>query len=188
MSCGHYIKRDYAGNHAGFGVGAVFLFIGLMSLVMRNTGIQFFGLYSWGYWLFIPAFFILIGAISHISRDRSIRQDVAAVIQQGGRSRYTLDEIAAEAGVRRHCLLRVLMDLRDLGWITYNYDATTREIVIGKQIMHQQSAVYYPIPSQNELVTMQVVQKKYHFCINCGQMLEDTAEKKYCPNCGALVP
>jgi len=32
------------------------------------------------------------------------------------------------------------------------------------------------------------VQKKYHFCMYCGQMLEDTTEKKFCPNCGALVP
>ncbi|HME56177.1 MAG TPA: hypothetical protein VKM55_28500 [Candidatus Lokiarchaeia archaeon] len=188
MSYGHCIKRDYAGNHAGFGVGAVFLFIGLVSLVMRNAGNLFFGLYSWGYWMFIPAFFILIGAISQISRDRRIRQDVAAVLRQGGQSRYSLDEIADEAGVRQQCLPRVLMDLRDLGWIAYNYDATADEIVVSEQIVHQQPTVYKQLPSQNELVTVQAVQKKYHFCMYCGQMLEDTTEKKFCPNCGAVVP
>ena len=181
MSCGHCMRRDYAGNLAGFGVGTVFLFIGLVSLVMRNASIHFFGLYSWGYWLFVPAFFILIGSISQVSMDRRIRQDVVNVIRQGGGRTYTIDEIAIEAGVRPHCVPRVLMDLRDLGCISYTHDTRTGKIVVGEQAFYQQPTQYQPAIAQTS-------QKKYHFCMYCGLMLEETTGKRYCPNCGSLVP
>jgi len=181
MSCGYCMQREYAGHRGGFGVAAVFLFIGLISLVMRNAGIQFFGLYAWGYWLFVPAFFIMIGSISQVSMDRRIRQDVASLIRQGGSRVYTIDEIAIEAGVRRHCVPRVLMDLRDLGLIAYTQDARTGEIAMGGQAVYQQAANFQPVVAQ-------VIQKRYHFCMNCGQKLEEASGKKYCPNCGSLVP
>ena len=146
MSCrNYYTKRDYAGNHAGFGVGAVFVFIGLVSLVMRNAGMQIFGLYAWGHWLFIPAFFIIIGSIAQVSTDKCIRQDVASMLAQGGYRKYTLDQISIEANVKHHCVLRVLMDLRDLGMITYTCDAQSGEIVVGDQMIYPQAAVYQPV-------------------------------------------
>jgi len=189
MSCrNYYTKRDYAGNHAGFGVGAVFMFIGLVSLVMQNAGIQIFGLYAWGHWLFIPAFFILIGSTAQVPIDKRIRQDVTSLLAQGGNRKYTLDEIAIEANVKYHCVLRVLMDLRDLGIITYTYDARSGEIMAGNQAIYPQVTVYQPVSRRMEPVPTQFVQKKYHFCTNCGQMLEDITEKKYCPACGSLLP
>ncbi len=183
-----YTKRDYSGNHAGFGVGAVFVFVGLISLVMRNLGISYFGLASWGYWLFIPAFFIIIGSIAQIGTDKRIREDVASLLKQGGSHTFTIDEISREANVKRHFVLRVLMDLRDLGLINYTYYGASSNFIVGDQCGYQQVAVQQPGCQKNEPIVSQVVQVKYHYCPNCGQAIEDTPDKKYCANCGSLVP
>ena len=183
----HYMKREYAGNHATFGTGVMFLLVATISLILRTLSVDFISLASWGFWLFVPAFFILIGAVSQLSTDRRIRQDVETSMRQRGSGRFPLDEIAAESGVKRRFLLRVLMDLRNMGRITYRYDAQTGEIITGEQVTYQQSPEFKPIQSRNEPVAEEMIQKGRHFCIFCGQIFEPNTEVKYCPNCGSQL-
>lgn len=183
----HYVKREYAGNHAAFGTGVMFLFIGTISLILRTMNVDFIGLSSWGFWLFIPAFFILIGAVGQLSTDRRIRQDVEAAMRQRGSGRFLLDEIAADAGVKRRFLLRVLMDLRTMGHLTYRYDDQTGEIIVGEQVLYQQAPEYLPLSNRKEPATIQAVQKERLYCIFCGQIFEPNIEIKYCPNCGSQI-
>jgi len=183
----HYMKREYAGNHAAFGTGIVFLLVATISLILRTINFDFISLSSWGFWFFVPAFFILIGAVGQLSTDKRIRRDVEATMRQRGSGRFPLDEIAAEAGVKRRFLLRVLMDLRNMGRITYRYDGQTGEIIVGEQITYQQAPEYQPLPSRNEPVPLPAVQNERRYCIYCGQLFEPNTEIKYCPNCGSQL-
>jgi hypothetical protein len=182
------MKREYAGNHAAFGTGVMFLLVATISLIFRTGNIDFIGLSSWGFWLFIPAFFILVGAVGQVSTDNRIRKDVEAAMQQRGSGRFPLDEIAAEAGVKRRFLLRVLMDLRNMGRIKYRYDGQTGEIIVGEQVMYQQAPEFKTIPGRSELAAEKIIQTERHFCIFCGQIFEPNTEVKYCPNCGSQLP
>nr|MDO8114610.1 zinc ribbon domain-containing protein [Candidatus Sigynarchaeota archaeon] len=186
MSDRHYEKREYAGNYAAFGTGFVFLFVGIMSLVMRAFNFDLIGLSGWGFWLFIPAFFILLGAVSQLYTDKKVRQDVQIVLQDRGNGRFKLDEIAAEAGVKRKFLLRVLMDLRAAGRVKYKYDGQTGEIIIGEEVKYEQAPEYQPMAKGGQAV--QAVPKEKKFCIFCGQQLEQNPGVKFCPNCGSQLP
>jgi hypothetical protein len=185
MSDRRYEKNEYVGNYAAFGTGAVFLIVGMVSLVMRATNFNFIDLAGWGFWLFIPAFFILLSAVSQYLTDRRVRKDVEMVINERGPGRYKLDEIAVEAGVKRKFLLRVLMDLRASRRIKYMYDNQTGEIIIGEQIQYEQSPEYQPLARGNQFV--QAVPQDSSFCVFCGQKLEQNSEVKFCPNCGSQL-
>lgn len=181
----HYVKREYEGTNSSLGCGLVFLGVGIVSLVFSSLSITFLSLNSWGYWLFIPAFFMLVGSVSNKSTDKRIRRDVLAVVQSRKTGRFTIDEIAADAGVKRSHLLRVLMDLRAEGLISYKYDSQTGEIILGEGIQYQQAPGFEPA-KKGEQASIQVgIDHKY--CIFCGQMLE-SQQVKFCPNCGSQLP
>ncbi|MEX2728841.1 MAG: hypothetical protein Q6353_016410, partial [Candidatus Sigynarchaeum springense] len=178
----HYEKREYEGTNSSLGCGLVFLGIGIVSLVFSSLRIDFLSLNTWGYWLFIPAFFMLIGAINNRSTDKRIRRDVLAAVQARKTGRFSLEEIAADAGVKRSHLLRVLMDLRAEALVSYKYDSQTGEIILGEGMQYQQAPGFEPVKKgeQNALQTSE--ERKY--CIFCGQMLDANQQVKFCPNCG----
>jgi hypothetical protein len=180
----HYEKREYEGTNSSLGCGLVFLGVGIVSLVFSSLSITFMGLSTWGYWLFIPSFFMLVGAISNKSTDKRVRRDVLAVVQSRKLGRFTLDEIAADAGVKRSHLLRVLMDLRGEGLVSYKYDSQTGEIILGEAIQSQQAPGFEPVKKGQEPVVVAVSEHKY--CIFCGQLLDP--QVKFCPNCGSQLP
>ncbi|MHA2309673.1 MAG: zinc ribbon domain-containing protein [Candidatus Heimdallarchaeaceae archaeon] len=67
-----YTKKQYTGNWSAFGTGAVFALVGIIGIILRVTGTDFIGLASWGYYMFIPAFFIILGGISGLLTDRRL--------------------------------------------------------------------------------------------------------------------
>lgn len=185
------VKSDLA-------TGTVFLFVGVLSIVMNAASIDFIGLRFWGAFLFIPAFFIMLDGISKFSRGKAIRNDVLMVIKSRGSGRYTIDEIAADAGVKRKHLLRVLFDLRSEGQILYRYDSHTGEIILGEGHAYEQAPGYVPqgnaavpaasqepatIQAQPQAEAPAAVDRK--FCVFCGQKLD--AGARYCPNCGSSL-
>lgn len=179
-----YEKREYEGTNSSLGCGLVFLGVGIVSLVFSSAGITFLSLNTWGYWLFIPAFFILIGAVSSKSTDKRVRRDVLAVVQTRKTGRFSVDEIAADAGVKRSHLLRVLMDLRGEGLVSYKYDSQTGEIILGEGVQYQQAPGFEPAKKGEQPVPQAASERKY--CIFCGQMLD--ASPRFCPNCGSQLP
>ncbi len=179
-----YEKREYVGTNSSLGCGMVFVGVGIVSLVFSSLGIDFLGLRSWGYWLFIPAFFMLIGTVGSKSTDKRVRRDVLAVVQARKAGRFSLDEIAADAGVKRSHLLRVLMDLRGEGLVSYKYDSQTGEIILGEGVQYQQ-APGFELAKKGEQPTPQAASER-KYCIFCGQMLD--ASPRFCPNCGSQLP
>ena len=59
----YYSKKKYEAAIETLGVGFVFLFVAILSLFFIAFGVPFIGLRSWGYWLFIPAFFIILAGV-----------------------------------------------------------------------------------------------------------------------------
>ncbi|MFX1339329.1 MAG: hypothetical protein ACFFDK_12025, partial [Promethearchaeota archaeon] len=58
----YYSKEKYKAVKGSFICVLVFLFVAILSLIFIRVGNTFLGLRFWGFWLFIPAFFILLGA------------------------------------------------------------------------------------------------------------------------------
>ncbi|MHA1793036.1 MAG: hypothetical protein ACTSVI_10360 [Promethearchaeota archaeon] len=181
-----YQKREYEGQHlkSTISVATVFTLVGILSIILKSfPDMDIAGVSHWGTWLFIPAFFMYLASIGAYSRDKQIRKDVLLSLQERGKGRYTLDEIAADAGVKRNDLLKVLMDLRSAGKISYRYDDLTGDIVLGEKIMYEPAPDYEPLPDRTALpLKGESISKNY--CIYCGQKLEGRVAK-FCPNCGS---
>ncbi|MFX0100038.1 MAG: zinc ribbon domain-containing protein [Candidatus Hodarchaeota archaeon] len=180
----HYHKRDYEGNLSGFAVGIVFCFVGILSLVLNNLDVDFISISTWGYWLFIPAFFILLGSTGQYFTDKRIKRDVLAAIQSRSNGSYNLDEVAADSGVKRKDLLRVLMDIRSEGLIKYSYNESSGEIIVGEQVQYEPAPEFKPLPKRSPPPEPEELSEK-NFCLFCGHKLREGA--KFCPNCGSSL-
>jgi hypothetical protein len=154
-----------------FGTGLVFLFVAIMSLVFRAINFDLIGLSSWGYWLFIPAFFIQF--------QKAVR---VAILDRGNQGAHKLEDIALEVGIKPKVVLRVLIDLRQKGVISYRFNSETGEIVLGENV------VYVPVdnyvaPPKNLAEPLSTEGKSY--CVYCGQQLREGS--LFCENCGSKI-
>ena len=122
----YYYKKNYTGNLSTFGTAIVFAIVGILSLIFRAYNISFIGLAGWGYWLFIPAFFIFIGGFSTIYWDKRMRDTVyGAIVNRTGKVK--LENFAQEVSIKPNNILRILLDLRAKRGIQYSYDGATGE-------------------------------------------------------------
>ncbi len=166
-----------------FGTGLVFLFVAIMSLVFRAINFDLIGLSSWGFWLFIPAFFITIGGFTQISTNIQFQKAVrVAILDRGNQGAHKLEDIALEVGIKPKDVLRVLIDLRQKGVISYRFNSETGEIILGENV------VYTPIdnyiaPPKNLEEPLSTEGKSY--CVYCGQQLREGAI--FCENCGSKI-
>ncbi len=174
-------KETYEAAIGTFAVAIVFLFVAILSLVFRTFNIDFIGLDSWGYWLFIPAFFIFLGGFSQLYRNYKYKQVVrSALAQRNFQGSYKLEHIALEIGMKPKILLSVLLDLRAKGIIKYNFDPESGKINLGQPIAYQPAAEYVP-PAKKLEQPLPTEGKKY--CVYCGHKLETGGN--FCPNCGS---
>jgi hypothetical protein len=166
-----------------FGTGLVFLFVAIMSLVFRAINFDLIGLSSWGYWLFIPAFFITIGGFTQINTNIQFQKAVrVAILDRGNQGAHKLEDIALEVGIKPKVVLRVLIDLRQKGVISYRFNSETGEIVLGENV------VYVPVdnyvaPPKNLAEPLSTEGKSY--CVYCGQQLRKGS--LFCENCGSKI-
>ncbi len=177
----YYYKEKYEAAIGTFAVAIVFLFVAILSLVLNAFEIDFIGLRSWGYWLFIPAFFIFIGGFNQLYTNYKYKQAVKnALIQRNFQGTHKLEHIALEIGMRPKDLLRVLLDLRNRGVVQYSFSPDTGEIILGKVISYTQSEEYTP-PEKKLDAPLPTEGKNY--CVYCGYKIE--AKGNFCPNCGS---
>ena len=174
-------KETYEAAIGTFAVAIVFLFVAILSLFFLKFEIGFIGLDSWGYFLFIPAFFIFIGGFSQLYRNYKYKQVVkSALAQRNFQGTYKLEHIALEIGMKPKVLLSVLLDLRSKGIIKYSFDAETGQIILGQPITYQPATEYIP-PAKKLETPLPTEGKKY--CVYCGHKME--AGGNFCPNCGS---
>ncbi|MFW9973030.1 MAG: zinc ribbon domain-containing protein [Candidatus Odinarchaeota archaeon] len=178
-----YYKESYEAAIGTFAVAMVFLFVAILSLFFLHFNIPFIGLAWWGYWLFIPAFFIFIGGFEQLYRNYKYKQVVKnAIAQRNFQGTYKLEHIALEIGMKPAILLRVLLDLRNKGVLKYSFDAETGQIILGQPITYKPATEYVAPPKKIEdpLPT-----EGKNYCVYCGQKLESSGN--FCPNCGSKL-
>lgn len=178
----YYQKDSYEAPMQIFGTGIAFIVVGSLALLFNMLSIDIIGLRYWGYWLFIPAFFIMIGGFSQISINNRYKKAVkGAILNRGSQGTHKLEHIALEVGIKPKDLLRVLQDLREKGEIQYRFNPDTGLIELGQMIQYNPVSNYVspgkveaPIPAGD---------KKY--CVYCGHQFDKDAQ--FCPSCGSSI-
>lgn len=171
------VERRYEGRSqylGAFGLAAVFITMGILGIIFYIFHIDFISLRSWGYYMFIPAFFIIIGGISTYSRVKRLKREVLATLENYKNSRVNADDLAKELIMERPSLMRLLIDLRTDGTTKFRVDAKTGEILFGE--------VFTPPPIEKEATTEPA---GIIYCPQCGYRI--SADSVFCPNCGSSV-
>ncbi|MFX1408886.1 MAG: zinc ribbon domain-containing protein [Promethearchaeota archaeon] len=179
----YYFKESYEAAWGTFFCAMAFLFVAIFSTVLAVLDNPFLGLHTWGYWMFIPAFFIFYGGFSQLYRNIQYKKIVRnALAQRNFQGTHKLEHIALEIGMRPKDVLRVLLDLRSKGIVQYSFNAESGEIILGQKISYAPSDDYTP-PAKKLEEPLPSEGKNY--CVYCGHKLEAVAN--FCPNCGSKL-
>ena len=179
----YYSKEKYEAPMETFGVGIAFIVVGVISLVLNALNLDFIGLSYWGIWLFIPAFFITIGGFTQINTNRKFQKAVrVALMDRDFQGNHKLEDIALEVGIKPKDVLRVLVDLRDKGFVKYKFNSNTGEIELGKGVEYKVSTDFIPPPKK---IMAPITTHNQSYCVYCGQQLRESAQ--FCENCGSKI-
>lgn len=177
----YYSREKYESTYTSFFCGGAFLFVAILSLVLLATNNTFIGLSGWGYWLFIPAFFIIFfGGFQQIYTNMKFKKAVRNAILDRGQGTVKLEDLALEVGIRPRDVLRVLVDLRAKGVITYKFNQQTGEIILGEQVQYTPHENYTAPPKQ---LQAPLETEERNFCVYCGHKMREGA--RFCENCGS---
>ena len=179
----YYTKKKYEAAIETLGVGLVFLFVAILSLVFLAFDFDFIGLKSWGYWLFIPAFFIILGGFSQYYTNIKFQKAIkVAILDRGNQGTHKLEDISLEVGIKPKDVLQVLIDLRQKGVVSYRFNSETGEIILGEKVTYVKSEDYVVPPKKLE-DPLETKGKAY--CVYCGHQLPK--EGNFCENCGSKI-
>ena len=166
-----------------FGVGIVFIVVGVISLILNTIGLDFIGLRYWGYWLFIPAFFIMIGGFTQINTNNKFKKAIRnAILDRGGKGVHKLEDIALEVGIKPKDVLRVLADLRANRLISYKFNSQTGEIILGEGVEYAPSEEFVAPPKK---IPDPLPTEGKNYCVYCGNQVSEDA--KFCAFCGSAL-
>ncbi|MBD3230423.1 MAG: zinc-ribbon domain-containing protein [Candidatus Lokiarchaeota archaeon] len=173
-------ERVYEGTAefwSTLGVAIAFTIVGTISVLFNIFRFDFIGLRWWGFWLYIPAFFIWISAISTYQKNKRAQKMVKGTLESYKDARISLDDLASETMIKKGDLLRVLMDLRTDGKIKYRYDRNNGDILLGE---------YKEGPKPEKKASEPEKPKsKSVYCPYCGAPVTD--EDKFCYKCGSSI-
>ena len=179
----YYTKKKYEAAIETLAVGLVFLFVAILSLFFLAFDLNFIGLKSWGYWLFIPAFFIILGGFSQYNTNMKFQKSIkVALLDRGNQGTHKLEDIALEVGIKPKDVLQVLIDLRQKGIVSYRFNSDTGEIILGEKVAYVKSEDYVVPPKKLE-EPLETKGKAY--CVYCGYQLPK--EGNFCENCGSKI-
>ncbi len=172
-------ERRYEGPSeylGAFGLATVFIFVGILSIVFYFIHFDFISLRQWGYWMFIPAFFIMIGGITTYIRHQRLKKEVIAALdsyKSGGR--IGIKSLAGDLMMAEPHLMRLLIDLRADQQIKFRVDMKTGEIIFGETFT----------PPAIDTNKTPITTTDTFFCPQCGKRIP--AESVFCPNCGGSI-
>lgn len=181
----YYSKKKYEAAIETLGVGLVFLFVAVLSLFFRWFNVDFIGLSYWGYWLFIPAFFIILGGFQQYYTNNKFQKSIkVAILDRGNQGTHKLEDISLEVGIKPKDVLQVLIDLRQKGIVSYRFNSDTGEIILGEKVAYVKSEEYVVPPKK---LAEPLETKGKAFCVYCGHSLEREKEGNFCENCGSKI-
>jgi len=179
----YYSKKKYEAAIETLGCGFVFLFVAILSLFFLAFNVNFIGLNSWGYWLFIPAFFIILGGVQQYYTNEKFQKSVkVAILDRSNQGTHKLEDIALEVGIKPRDVLKVLIDLRQKGAISYRFNSETGEIILGEKVAYVKSEEFISPPKQ---LAEPLETKGKGYCVYCGHSL--STEGAFCENCGSKI-
>ncbi len=179
----YYSKKKYEAAIETLGCGFVFLFVAILSLFFLAFNVNFIGLSSWGYWFFIPAFFIILGGVQQYYTNNKFQKAVrVAILDRSNQGTHKLEDIALEVGIKPRDVLKVLIDLRQKGAISYRFNSETGEIMLGEKVAYVKSEEYVVPPKQ---LTEPLETKGKGYCVYCGHSLSTGGA--FCENCGSKI-
>jgi hypothetical protein len=171
-------ERRYEGRSqylGAFGLGGAFIAVGIISILLNIFHVEFIGLQSWGYFMFIPAFFIIIGGIATYIRVERLKKEVLAALENYRDTQVNVDDLVKELMMERPSLMRLLIDLRTDSYIKFRVDAKTGELIFGQAF----------VPSPIDTKVTPIVATDTIFCPQCGFRI--SADSVFCPNCGSSI-
>ncbi len=179
----YYSKGKYEAAIGTFAVACVFLFVAICSLVLLQFDIDFIGLKSWGFYMFIPAFFIFLGGFEQIYTNIKYKKAIkAAIAERNYQGTLKLENLALEVGIKPSDVLRVLLDLRVNEKIRYKFNPETGEIMLGEKVEYEKAEEYTPPPKK---IDKPIASEGKKFCPYCGHNLVEKAS--FCENCGSKI-
>jgi len=179
----YYSKKKYEAAIETLGCGFVFLFVAILSLFFIAFKVDFIGLSSWGIFFFIPAFFIMLGGVQQYYTNEKFQKAVrVAILDRSNQGTHKLEDIALEVGIKPRDVLKVLIDLRQKGAISYRFNSDSGEIILGEKVAYVKSEEYV-VPPKKLLEPLETKGKGY--CVYCGQELP--SEGNFCENCGSKI-
>ncbi len=186
----YYYKKNYKGDYSLFGSALLFTLIGILSIIFKKTNIHFIGLYDWGVWFFLLAFFTFIRAVSSYFNDIRMRNALLGYINMINSNKIKVEDLSARTGIKESNILRILMHLRMKGQIKYKFDPQTGEILVGEQVTYEKSPNFISPPSERqaiELISQNDHSNKQfgYYCPYCGQ--KNSENDQFCINCGAKL-
>jgi DNA-directed RNA polymerase subunit RPC12/RpoP len=170
-------ERRYEGKEylRDFGTAGAFIAVGVISIILAIFRIDFIGLRWWGYVMFIPAFFILVGGIAKYTRADRLRKEVLATLDNYGESQVNVDTFAKDLIMERPSLMRLLIDLRTDGHIKFRVDSKSGELIFGQ--------AFVPSPIDTKVTPITTTDSIY--CPQCGFRIP--ADSLFCPSCGSSI-
>lgn len=133
--------------------------------------------------MFIPAFFILLGGISGLLTDRRLKRAMLVTAQAKGNSSVKLEALSVETNIRTNDILRILLDLRNEGFIKYRYDTASGEIVFGESVSYQQAPEFTGPMTTRQASTQDLTSSTY--CPYCGH--KPPVGAQFCESCGSKL-
>ena len=180
----YYSKGKYEAALGGFVVGLIFFGVAVVSSLMITFGYHdhFVSLDSWGFWMFIPGFFIIIAAFGQINTNRNYQKAVKnAILERGSSGSLKLEDLSLEVGIKPSDVLKVLVDLRNKGELRYRFNSSSGEILLGETITYSQSSEFTPPPK----TIKEPLPKGKAFCQYCGHNIDKGS--LFCENCGSKL-
>ncbi|NVM55295.1 MAG: hypothetical protein HWN66_16430 [Candidatus Helarchaeota archaeon] len=128
------MSRRYSGRSVligSLGAAIAFTIVGVIGVIFALTPVDFIGLSAWGIYMFIPAFFIWLGAIGTYFRQKRLKREVVLGLESyKGGGPTSLDPLALELMMDRDSLMRILLDLRADGQARFRIDSKTGQVTI----------------------------------------------------------
>ncbi|WEU40890.1 MAG: PCI domain-containing protein [Candidatus Odinarchaeum yellowstonii] len=121
-----YSKKPYITT---LGSAVIFTFIGVLSLVFNLLGIMFLGLAWWGFWMFIPAFFLYISAAESYIKNKRAEEYVVRIIKAYDGDIY-LDKLASELNLAYSDVKAIVVDAISKGKIKARIEASTSKLIL----------------------------------------------------------